>query len=93
VGITTQAFHERELVFWRIFHTEGRDAALAYAAVDQLKPTVISCSGSKQQQPFAYLTVSCRRPPPLCLPRSSRQLRHRSLRRRRPALSQAPRHQ
>ena len=93
VGITTQAFHERELVFWRIWHTEGRDAALAYAAVDQLKPTVISCRGSKQQQPFAYLTVSCRRPPPLCLPRSSRQLRHRSLRRRRPVLSQAPRDQ
>lgn len=36
VGITSQAFHERELEFWREWQVHGRDAAHEYARADQL---------------------------------------------------------
>ena len=32
VAISTQAFHARQLNFWRLWHEHGRDAALAFAA-------------------------------------------------------------
>ena len=35
VGLTTQAFHNEELEFWRCWHESGRDTALAYAAADR----------------------------------------------------------
>lgn len=35
VALTTQAFHDEELEFWRCWHALGRDAALAYAAADR----------------------------------------------------------
>lgn len=36
VGITSQAFHECELEFWRVWQTNGHAAALEYARRDQL---------------------------------------------------------
>ena len=35
VGLTTQAFHTKELEFWRCWHKFGCDATLAYAAADR----------------------------------------------------------
>lgn len=35
ISITTQAFHERQLQFWRVWVESGREAALAYAANDK----------------------------------------------------------
>lgn len=35
VALTTQAFHDAELQFWKLWHEHDRDAALAFAAADR----------------------------------------------------------
>jgi hypothetical protein len=44
VGVTTQAFLDTLLEFFRLWQMEGRASALAFAAKDQLVPSVMPCA-------------------------------------------------
>lgn len=49
VAITTQAFHARQLEFWRQWHSNGREAALSYARNDRASLPYASPSAGNMQ--------------------------------------------
>ena len=61
VALTTQAFHDEELEFWRCWHKLGRDAALAYAAADRAaQPPIFSAAAANSAKARCEATRSAR---------------------------------
>ena len=62
VALTTQAFHNEELEFWRHWHESGQDAALAYAAADRASiPSLVPAAATDQAKARAQATRTTRK--------------------------------
>ncbi|KAL3892591.1 MAG: hypothetical protein SGPRY_014983, partial [Prymnesium sp.] len=101
VALTTQAFHNEEMEFWKCWHEYGRDAAIAYAAADRaafppLVATVDTDSIASRfdatraaRQTAAAVAATANDPTssPKCVPKCASDTSTRALRSSKPGLA------